>query len=350
MKKIIVDVMGSDKGPSELVRAVKLACEELCAEYIIVGDKEQIEKAAGECGLSLDNIEIVHTSEVITMHDDPLSVTRTKTDSSMSVGLKLLADGKGDAFVSAGNTGALFTGANLIVRKIKGVRRPAIGAVLPMQPPVLLLDSGANLSVTPEYMEQFAVMGSEYMKKVMGIERPRIGLLNNGVEDHKGTEVQIEAYKLLSANPEINFVGNVEGNKVMFNACDVLITDGYTGNILLKTMEGMGKLMLKTIKNLFLSSFQTKLGALMLRSRFGDIKKNFDGGEQGGAPILGIARPVIKGHGSTDAYAFKNAIRQAIAYSETDLTDDMTAALARLADRKKAQKAAEKAAAAAQEQ
>ena len=351
MKKIIVDVMGSDRGPSELVKAVKLACEELSAEYIIVGDREQIEKAAAECELSLDNIEVVHASEVITMNDDPLSVTRTKTDSSMSVGLKLLADGKGDAFVSAGNTGALFTGANLIVRKIKGVRRPAIGAVLPMQPPVLLLDSGANLSVTPEYMEQFAIMGSEYMRKVMGVKNPRVGLLNNGAEPHKGTDVQIEAYKLLSANPDINFVGNIEGNRVMFNTCDILVTDGYTGNILLKTMEGMGKLMLKTIKNLFLASLKTKLGALMLRSRLGDIKKNFDGGEQGGAPILGIAKPVIKGHGSTDARAFKNAIRQAIAYSETDLTDDMAEALSLLAKRKKAEKAAEKAAiASAQEQ
>ena len=341
MKRIIVDVMGSDKGTEELVRGVLLATKELDAEYVLVGDRATIEAAASACELSMDRVEIVHASEVITMEDDPLSVTRTKTDSSMSVGLKLLAEGKGDAFVSAGNTGALFTGANLIVRKIKGARRPAIAAVLPMQPPVLLLDSGANVSVTSDYLEQFAVMGSVYMKRMMGIESPRVGLLNNGAEEHKGTDVQIEAYQKLRSNPELNFVGNVEGNRVMFNTCDVLVADGFTGNIFLKTMEGMGKLMLKTMKKMFFANTKTKLAALMVKSSLKDVKKNFDASEFGGAPILGIARPVIKGHGSSDAKAFKNAIRQAIAFSETDLTAELTEALARLSAKKKAERAAE---------
>ena len=340
MKRIIVDMMGGDKAPAEMVKGVCLAAEELNAEYTLVGDREQLLAVAAENGLSLEGFEIVDTKVVITMEDDPLCVTRGKADSSMSIGLKLLAEGKGDAFVSAGNTGALFTGANLIVRKIKGLRRPAIAAMLPMQPPVLLLDSGANVSVSAEYMEQFAVMGATYMRTVMGVENPRVGLLNNGAEEHKGTQVQIDAYQLLSANPELNFVGNVEGNRVMHDTCDVLVADGFSGNILLKTMEGMGKLMLKTMKKLFLANTRSKLAALAFRSRLGEVKKNFDASEYGGAPILGIARPVIKAHGSSDAKAFKNAIRQAIVYSENEVTEELSEALKRLSERKKAAKLA----------
>ncbi len=340
MKRIIVDVMGGDKAPEEMIKGVCLAAEETEAEYILVGDREQMLAAANENGLSLDRFEIIHTPVVITMEDDPISVTRGKADSSMSMGLRLLAEGQGDAFVSTGNTGALFTGANLIVRKIKGLRRPAIAAVLPMQPPVLLLDSGANITVTAEYLEQFALMGSAYMKKVMGVENPRVGLLNNGAEETKGNEVQIEAYKKLSANPELNFVGNIEGNRVMHDACDVLVADGFSGNILLKTMEGMGKLMLKTLRNLFTTNVKTKLAYGLVKPHLKDVKKNFDAGEFGGAPILGISKPVIKAHGSSDAKAFKNAIRQAIAYSETDLTEDISNAMASLAQRKKQETAA----------
>jgi len=338
MKRIIVDMMGGDNAPAETVKGVALARQELSADYILVGDREQIEQAAKEAAVSLDGCEIVDTSVVITMEDEAAAVVRAKADSSMSIGLKMLAEGKGDAFVSTGNTGALFTGANLIVRRMKAVRRPAIGAMLPMQPPVLLLDSGANISVTPEYLEQFAVMGSVYMKKMMDVENPRVGLLNNGAEEHKGTELQIGTYRLLSNCPEINFVGNVEGNRVMFDACDVLVTDGYTGNIFLKTMEGMGKLMLKTMKGLFYENLRSKLAAGMVMSGIKEIKQSFDSSEFGGAPILGIAKPVIKAHGSSDAKAFKNAIRQALICAETDLTGDMTVAMQVLSERKKKEK------------
>ena len=336
MKRIIVDMMGGDNAPLETVKGVLMAAEELCAEYVLVGDREAIFEAAKEAELSVDGFEIIHTPTVITMEDDPISVVRSKSDSSMSVGLRLLADGKGDAFVSTGNTGALFTGANLIVRKVKGTRRPAIAATLPMDPPVLLLDSGANISVTPEYMEQFAVMGSVYMEKVMGVKFPRVGLLNNGVEAHKGTALQIETYKLLSENPELNFVGNVEGNKVMTDVCDVLVADGFTGNILLKTMEGMGSLALKTLKELFTADIMTKASYLLVKSHVGDIKHNFDSSEYGGAPILGIAKPVVKAHGSSNAKAFKNAIRQAVIFSEADVTESISESLLALAERKRA--------------
>lgn len=338
MKTIIVDMMGGDKAPAETVKGVALAANELEANYILVGKREALIAAAKEKGISLDRFEIVDTPTVITMDDDPISVTRAKSDSSMSVALRMLAEGKGDAVVSTGNTGALFTGANLIVRKMKNLRRPAIAALLPMQPPVLLLDSGANISVTPDYLEQFAVMGSAYMKTIHGVEAPRVALLNNGEEENKGTPLQIDTYKLLSKNPDINFVGNVEGNRVMTNACDVLVTDGFTGNILLKTMEGMGKLMLKTLKGIFYTNTKTKLCAVMVKPQLVNVKKNFDTREFGGAPILGISKPVIKAHGSSDAKAFKNAIRQAIAFSEAELTSEMEASLAALAERKRAER------------
>ncbi len=341
MKTIIVDMMGGDKAPAETVKGVALAAKEFEANYILVGKKDELLAAAEANKISLDGFEIVDTPTVITMNDDPISVTRTKTDSSMSVALHMLAEGKGDAVVSTGNTGALFTGATLIVRKMKNLRRPAIAALLPMQPPVLLLDSGANISVTPDYLEQFAVMGSAYMKYIHGLENPRVGLLNNGEEAHKGTQLQVDTYKLLSENEDINFVGNVEGNRVMSNVCDVLVADGFTGNVFLKTMEGMGKLMLKTLKGIFYTNTKTKVCALMVQHQIKDVKKKFDTREFGGAPILGISKPVIKAHGSSDAKAFKNAIRQAIAFSEADLTADMEVTLASLAERKKAQKKAD---------
>ena len=338
MKKIIVDMMGGDHAPEETVKGVLLAKKELNAELVLVGNREKLMATAEKLGVSLDGFSIVNTEVEITMEDDPICVVRAKKDSSMSVGLSLLAEGGGDAFVSAGNTGALFTGASLLVRKLKGVRRPAIAAVLPMTPPLLLLDAGANLAVTPEILEQFAVMGTVYMQKVMGVENPRVGLLNNGTEAHKGTELQVEAYQRLSQNPALNFIGNVEGGGVMTDRCDVLVCDGFSGNILLKTVEGMGKLMLKVLRDLFTANAATKAGYLLVASHMDDVKKNFDASEYGGAPILGVAKPVIKAHGSSKEKAFKNAIRQALLAAENDLSEDLTAELSLLAERKKEEK------------
>ena len=340
MKRSLVDVMGGDHAPAETVKGAYLAADELNCELVLVGDGDEIHRIAKENGWDPNRFEIVHTKTVIVMEDEPIAVRRTKADSSMSLALKMLAEGKGDAMVSTGNTGALFAGATLIVRKIGGVHCPAIAALLPMQPPVLLLDSGANLNVSAEDLEQFAIMGSIYMKKTMGLENPRVGLLNNGAEQTKGTALQIEAYRLLSANSEINFVGNVEGNRVMKNACDVLVCDGFSGNILLKTMEGMGKLMLKTVKQLFLKNPITMAAALAVKPFIGEVKKNFDATEFGGAPILGVRKPVIKAHGSSNAKAFKNAIRQALACAENDLSGDLTVAMAALSERKRAEREA----------
>ena len=340
--KIIVDVMGGDNAPEETVKGVMMAADELNATFILVGDKNEIERVASENNLDIRRMDIVHTETVITMEDNPLCVVRGKEDSSMSVGLRMLAEGKGDAFVSTGNTGALFTGATLIVRKVKGVQRAGIGTVLPCQNPVLLLDTGANVTVTEENLEQFGVMGAAYMHKIYGVENPRVGLLNNGAEEHKGTELQQAAYKRLGENPDINFVGNIEGSVLPFDVCDVLVTDGFTGNILLKTMEGVGKMIFKKMKEAFYSTPLTKVAALTMKPQLKGMKKALDPSEHGGAPILGISKPVIKAHGSSDAKAFKNAIRQAIDYAGSGAVYEIAEAAKAYAERKKAAKEAKK--------
>ena len=223
--------------------------------------------------------------------------------------------------VSCGNTGALFAGASLTVRRIKGVHRAALAAVLPFNPPVLLLDCGANVTVQPDFLPQFATMGTAYMKALYNLENPRVGLLNNGAEEHKGTPLQTEAHQLLKNCPDINFVGNVEGNQIAFNACDVLVTDGFTGNVCLKTLEGMGKMFSARMKGIFYTSLLTKLGALTVKKPFMQFKKDFDAKEHGGSPILGLRKPVIKAHGSSDARAFKSAIRQAMRFAESGATE-----------------------------
>ena len=318
--RMIVDCMGGDHAPLEMLKGVVDAKAELGGEYLLVGHKTRLETLAKENGLDISGVEILHAETVITMEDDAMAF-REKKDSSMTLALRALANGEGDAMVSCGNTGALFAGASLTVRRIKGVHRAALAALLPFNPPVLLLDCGANVTVQPDFLVQFATMGSAYMKALYGLENPRVGLLNNGTEEHKGTPLQTEAYQLLKACPDINFVGNVEGNAVPFGACDVLVADGYTGNVLLKTMEGMGKLFMTRMKGIFYSSLMTKLAALTVKKSFMQFKKDMDVKEHGGSPILGLRKPVIKAHGSSDARAFKNAIRQAMRFAESEATE-----------------------------
>ena len=318
--RMIVDCMGGDHAPLEMLKGVVDAKTELGGEYLLVGHKTRLETLAKENGLDISGFEILHAETVITMEDDAMAF-REKKDSSITLALRALANGEGDAMVSCGNTGALFAGASLTVRRIKGVHRAALAALLPFNPPVLLLDCGANVTVQPDFLVQFATMGSAYMKALYSLENPRVGLLNNGTEEHKGTPLQTEAYQLLKACPDINFVGNVEGNAVPFGACDVLVADGYTGNVLLKTMEGMGKLFMTRMKGIFYSSLMTKLAALTVKKSFMQFKKDMDVKEHGGSPILGLRKPVIKAHGSSDARAFKNAIRQAMRFAESEATE-----------------------------
>lgn len=321
--KILIDAMSGDNAPLEIIMGAEMAAKEFSETIMLVGEENVISDIAIKNDIELTNIEIIHAPSVITMEDKPMCVVREKRDSSMGVGLKMLADGAVDAFVSAGNTGALITGATLIVRRISGINRAAIATVLPMTNPVLLMDSGANLTVTSDNISQFAFMGAKYMEKIYGIDRPRVGQLNNGTEYNKGNALQTESYQVLSESG-LNFVGNVESKEVPFGICDVLVTDGYTGNIFLKSVEGMGKFMMELLKDVLKTNFATMVSALTMKEKLHDIKHRFDTSEHGGAPLLGISKPVIKAHGSSDAKAIKNAVRQAINFVRTGINTDIT--------------------------
>ena len=321
--KILIDAMSGDNAPLEILKGAALAAEEFADHTImLVGDENVISDIAVKNEIDLSGITIIHSDSVITMEDSPLSVVRDKRDSSMSVGFKSLSKGEVDAFVSAGNTGALITGATIIVRRIYGINRAAIASILPLSNPVLLMDSGANLTVSSDNLCQFAFMGAKYMEKIYGIDRPRIGQLNNGTEYNKGNTLQTESYQILSESG-LNFVGNVEAKEVPFDVCDVLVTDGFTGNIFLKCIEGMGKFLMGTLKDVMTTNVVTMMSTLTMKEKIKEMKLRFDSSEHGGAPILGISKPVIKAHGSSDAKAIKNAVRQAIFFVETGIIDDI---------------------------
>ena len=274
--KIIVDVMSGDNAPFELIKGAIEAGEEFDAEIVLSGNKEIIKEAAAELGKDISDMEIIDTDVVITMEDDPLVAVRSKKNSSMSEGFRRLKE-DADALVTAGNTGAMVAGATLIVRPVKGVKRPCLATVLPLGKPVLLLDCGANVNVIPEYLETWAYMGSLYAKHVLGIKKPKIGLLNNGEEEHKGTQTMIDTHKLLKASKDINFIGNIEGCDIPNGACDVLVTDGFTGNIVLKYTEGFGKFFMKTLKNLYSKNTRSKMSFLAMKNQIMGLKKDGEG-------------------------------------------------------------------------
>ncbi len=323
--KIIVDAMGGDNAPLSAVKGAIYARERIGAEIILVGRTEEIR----ECfeGEIPDGIEIVDAREVVTMHDDPSTATRKKKDSSMTVALNMLKDGKGDAVVSAGSTGALLTGATLITKRIKGIRRAAMAPVFPsMENGFMLMDCGANAECTPEYLLQFAYMGSFYAERIMGIKQPRVALLNNGAEETKGGQLQQTAYKLLSsakAEGRLNFVGNIEGSTMFMGGADVVVTDGFSGNIALKTTEGAAKLLFKELKGALKKNWRNKLAAAILQKDIKKIAKKLDPNEVGGTPMLGIAKPVIKAHGSSNDEAMFAAIRQAASFADSGVIEDV---------------------------
>lgn len=327
-RKIIVDCMGGDHAPGEMLAGTAAAKAELGGKYLLVGVRTELEDAARTRHIDLSGFEIRDAETVIGMDDDPMSVVRSKKNSSMAVALRALRDGEGDAVVSTGNTGALFTGASLLVKRMQGVHRAAIATLLVFEKPFLLLDSGANVTVQPEFLPQFAVMGSAYMKGLFGMEAPRVGLLNNGAEACKGTPTQTEAYRLLSAMPGINFVGNVEPNALPFAVCDVAVTDGFSGNICLKAYEGISKFILHGLKDIFMTNALTKLSALGIKKPLAAFRKKVDTAEYGGSPILGLCKPVIKAHGSSDARAFAGAIRQAVNLCNSGVLDGLEAEIA----------------------
>ena len=320
--KIIIDVMGGDKGPAEVVKGAVEGRRDLKTDVILVGDENVIRSTAAQNNLDLTGIRIVHASDVITMEDDPMSI-RKKENASMRIALKLLSDGEGDALVSCGNTGALQTGATLYVKRIRGVHRAAIATLLPLTSPTLLLDSGANISVTEEHLTQFGIMGSVYMEKLYKLKSPRVGLLNNGTEEKKGTPLQQETYQWLK-DCNINFIGNVEGKEIPFGKCDVLVTDGFTGNIALKSLEGMASFVVGKFKTIFKSGILGLAAAALIKKKLDVLKAQMDTRSHGGAPLLGISRAVIKAHGNSDALAIKNAMRQAINYVNTNVINEIS--------------------------
>ena len=325
--KIIVDAMGGDHAPLEIVKGALRAKKELGVELLLVGREEAIREILTQENAEMTGIEIVDAREVISMEDDPSTATRRKKDSSMAVALNLLRDERGDAVVSAGSTGALLTGATLTVKRIKGIRRAALAPVLPAgEHGVMLIDCGANVECTSEYLLQFAYMGSFYAKKLMGCENPRVGLLNVGTEDTKGGELQHQTFALLKQAHEegrINFIGNVEGTGVFSGCADVIVTDGFTGNVLLKGTEGVIKFMMKALKGVFYSSTKNKLAALVLKKDLAAMKKSMDVNEVGGTALVGISKPVIKAHGSSNEASFFAAIRQAVAFVQSGIIDEI---------------------------
>ncbi len=324
---IVIDAFGGDNAPLEVIKGAIDANKDFHIDITLVGDENTIKKCAKDNALDISALKIKHADSVIDVCEEPTNVIKSKKDCSMAVGMQMLADGEGDAFVSAGSTGALVVGATFIVKRIKGIKRPALATVLPTATtPTMLLDSGANADCRPEMLLQFGIMGSAYMNKIMNVDSPRVGLANIGSEPSKGRELELETYKLLEKAP-LNFTGNIEARQIPLGDCDVVVTDGFSGNLMLKLYEGMGKFFSGELKTLLTKDFKSKIAALMVLKNVKEFKKKVDYSEHGGAPLLGTAKPVIKAHGSSDAKAFYNAIRQAKLFTETKVIDEITSAL-----------------------
>lgn len=326
--RIIVDAMGGDNAPESAVIGGALAAKEYGEQVVLVGQPDTVAEVLKKRGMQDTNgLTIMPASDLVDMHDDPATVLRKKPDSSMAVAFKLLKAGEGDALVSAGNTGALLTGATLYGGRIKGIRRGALAPVMPCSGgQVMLCDAGANTECTAEMLLQFAFLGSLYAEKINGVKNPRVGLVNNGTEDTKGDPLRKEGYTLLQkAGDEgrLNFVGNVEGSMVPLGACDVAVADGFTGNVMLKTIEGVAKFMAGQIKGVFTRNTATKLGYLACKKGLDEFRDLFNQDKIGGAPFLGIAKPVIKAHGSSNEIAVMNAVRQAIAYTKSGMIHEV---------------------------
>ena len=326
--KIILDLMGGDNAPLAPLDGAAQAVKEYGVQVVGLGDEALIRKTAAENGISLEGIELVNCTENIEMCDEPARAVRQKKDSPIVVGLTMLKDGRGDAFVSAGSTGALHVGTSLIVRALRGIKRPALATMIPAQKGAyLLLDCGANVECRVDMLEAFAVMGTCYMKRVEGIQDPSCALVNNGAEESKGTPLLRETHQKLKTTPGIRFVGNIEPRDIPAGNVDVVVCDGFTGNVVLKLTEGVAKMVMGMVKGAFLSGLAGKVAYLLIRGQVANLKKQMDSEEYGGAPFLGARQPVIKAHGSSKARGIKNAIRQAKKCVENDLCGTMQAAL-----------------------
>ena len=323
--RIVIDAYGGDNAPLEIVKGASLASNEYGCEITLTGNETEINSVISEHNLSFKGeLKIVNTNDVISMHDDPTSLLKAHSESSMALAFKELAGGNADAFVSAGSTGALVVGGTLMVKRIKGIKRPALAGMIPSpKGHYMLMDMGANAECRPEMLCQFGIMASVYLENVEGIDNPAIGLLNIGTEDTKGTELQKEAYTMLQ-NAPINFVGNIESREMPKGECDAVITDGFTGNIALKLIEGTASTLFKLIKQVLYKNIFNKLAALVIKKDLYALKSMMDSSEVGGAPLLGVKKPVIKAHGNSDAKAIKNAVKQAITFTETGVIEKIS--------------------------
>ena len=337
--KVIVDGFGGDNAPVEVLKGCALAVQELDVDVIVTGDEQELKRTAEQNGVPLNRIQIVHApGGVIGVEESPVRILKERKDCSMGVAFQMLAAGEGDAFLSAGSTGALVVGASHIVKRIKGIKRAALAPILPSDKGCyMLLDAGANLECRPEMLQQFGIMGSVYMNKIIHVKNPRVGLVNIGAEESKGGELQTGAYELLKQAP-VHFTGNVEPRDLPLGGADVAVADGFTGNVVLKLTEGMGAAFNKNIKEMFFASAKTKFAAMLMMKQLKGFKKKMDYTEYGGAPLMGVTKPVIKAHGSSNANAFKNAIRQAKFVVENHMIEEITQSLAQLAAQKQESK------------
>lgn len=319
---IMIDGMGGDHAPEEIVKGAVQAAKEISGTVSIIGQEERINECLQALNWNGDNIEVVNATEVISNNESPAMAVRKKKDSSISKGMRMLKEGEVDAFISGGSTGALLSAGLLILGRIRGIKRPAIAAFFPkigMNDTSLILDCGANAESRPEYLLQYGIMGSIFVEKVKGIENPEVMLLNVGAEEEKGDPLHKESFELLR-NADINFKGNCEGRDVPFGCCDVVVTDGFSGNVFLKSSEGVALAVMKRIKQKMTEGLVAKAGALLSYNKLKEIKKEFDYSEEGGAPILGLKGPVLKIHGSSKSNAVYNAILKAVPYVEQDVT------------------------------
>lgn len=326
--RIIVDAMGGDNAPLEIVRgAIQAAKKRSELEIILVGREKEVTNAAAACGGLPGNVSVHNATEVIEMHDDPATAFKVKKDSSVTVGMNLLKSGEGDAFVSAGSTGALLAAGTLLVKRVRGIRRAAMAPVLPTATgKMVLIDCGANAECSVEYLVQFAYLGNFYASRVLGVKNPRVGLLNIGAEDTKGDQLRLDTYQALRQAGEeghLNFIGNIEAKDAVKGGCDVLVADGFSGNVLLKTVEGMGSFLGKEVKGMFLKSFTTKMAALLMRGELANFKERLDPDNVGGTPFLGLTKPVIKAHGSSGAKAIENAVYQAVIAAQSGMAEEI---------------------------
>ena len=332
---IVLDAFGGDNAPLEIIKGAIDARKDFEVDITLVGDEEKIKACAKENSLDISSLKIKHAPDVIDICEEATNIIRSKKNCSMAVGMQMVADGEGDAFVSAGSTAALVVGATFIVKRIKGIKRAALASVLPTATnPTMLLDCGANSECRPEMLLQFGIMGSIYMNKVLGVKNPKVALANICAEETKGRELELGTYALLKDAP-VNFVGNIEAREIPKGNCDVVVADGFSGNLLLKLYEGMGKFFSNELKGMLMNGFLSKIGALFLLKKIKAFKKKMDYTEYGGAPLLGTSKPVIKAHGSSNAKAIYNAIRQAKSFSEGDVIGEVTKALAAIKENSK---------------